>query len=163
MAEFVNTMLNDTNTFEINLREFHSSMVQLAINDDLNVFHYLANELDNATSLRDLVSQESDIKMFFMTYFSLNRLYATISELELNKGYADIFLLKAPNIEDDIPNILIEFKFLKQSDSNFNLDTIVQGAREQIIQYKQTTKFNVDRSIIVVFQGFKLLYCEFER
>jgi len=97
-----------------------------------------------------------------MTYFSLNRLYATLSELELNKGYADIFLLKAPNIEDDIPNILIEFKFLKQSDTNFNLDTIVQGAKEQIVQYKNTSKFCVDRSIVVVFQGFKLLHCEFE-
>ena len=27
-----------------------------------------------------------------------------------SEGYADIFLLKAPDIEYDIPNILIEFK-----------------------------------------------------
>ena len=161
MAEFVNTMLNETNTFEVDLRKFHSMMVQLAINDDLSVIHYLANELDKATSIRDLVSQESDIKMFYMTYFSLNRLYATISELELNKGYADIFLLKAPNIKDDIPNILIEFKFFKQTDKNINLEETVQGAKEQITRYKQTCKFSVDRSIIVIFQGFKLLFCEF--
>jgi hypothetical protein len=96
-----------------------------------------------------------------MTYFSLNRLYATISELELNKGYADIFLLKAPNIKDDIPNILIEFKFFKQTDKNINLEETVQGAKEQITKYKQTCKFSVDRSIIVIFQGFKLLFCEF--
>jgi hypothetical protein len=95
-----------------------------------------------------------------MTYFSLNRLYASISELELNKGYADIFLLKAPNIDYDIPNILIEFKFLKQNE-NYNLDKIISGAKEQITKYKSTTKFSVGRSIIVVFQGFKLVYCEF--
>jgi hypothetical protein len=95
-----------------------------------------------------------------MTYFSLNRLYASISELELNKGYADIFLLKAPNIDYDIPNILIEFKFLKQNEK-YNLDKIVAKAQEQIAKYKSTTKFSVDRSIIVVFQGFKLVYCEF--
>jgi hypothetical protein len=97
-----------------------------------------------------------------MTYFSLNRLYATLSELELNKGYADIFLLKAPNIEYNIPNILIEFKFLKQN-GKYNLDKIIEGAKEQITKYKATTKFSVDRSIIVVFEGFKLVYCEFER
>jgi hypothetical protein len=163
MAKFVNTMLNDTNTLNLNIQQFSNGIYDLAFDDSLKLFHYLANELDNATSLQDLVSQESDIKMFFMTYFSLNRLYATFSEIELNKGYADIFLLKAPNIEDDIPNILIEFKFLKQSDTSFDLDNIVQGAKEQIIQYKSTSKFSVNRSIIVVFQGFKLLYCEFEK
>ena len=162
MAEFVNTMLSETNSLEVDLREFHQGMKYLAFKDDLNIFQYLADKLDKATSIRDLVAQESDIKMFYMTYFSLNRLYATISELELNKGYADIFLLKAPNIEYDIPNILIEFKFLKQNEKNINLDKIIEGAREQIIQYKATSKFNINKSIIAVFQGFKLIYCEFE-
>jgi hypothetical protein len=99
-----------------------------------------------------------------MVYFSLNRLYATISELELNKGYADIFLLKAPNIKDDIPNILIEFKFFKQSDNvdEKTLNKAINQAKEQIEKYKKTSKFSVDKAIIVIFQGFKLLYCEFE-
>ena len=161
MAEFVHTMLVETNTLEVDLRKFHEGMKYLAFKDDLGVFYYLADRLDKTTSIRDLITQESDIKIFFMTYFSLNRLYATISELELNKGYADIFLLKAPNIEYDIPNILIEFKFLKQNEK-YNLDNIVTKAKEQIQQYKATSKFSVDRSIIVVFQGFKLVYCEFE-
>jgi hypothetical protein len=160
MAEFINTMLIETETLEVDLREFHQGMVKLASEDNLEVFQYLADELNNATSIRDLVTQESDIKIFFMTYFSLNRLYASISELELNKGYADIFLLKAPNIDYNIPNILIEFKFLKQNE-NYNLDKIISGAKEQITKYKSTTKFAVGRSIIVVFQGFKLVYCEF--
>jgi len=97
-----------------------------------------------------------------MTYFSLNRLYASISEAELNQGYADILLLKAPNIEYDIPNILIEFKFFKQSD-NINetkLNNAIQKAKEQISKYKQSSKFSVDRAIIVVFRGFELIYCE---
>jgi hypothetical protein len=163
MAEFINTMLDETDTLNLNIRDFSNLIYDLAFDDSLELFPYLANELNNATSLRDLVSQESDIKMFYMTYFSLNRLYATLSELELNKGYADIFLLKAPNIKNDIPNILIEFKFFKQSDKNINLEATLQGAREQIAQYKQTSKFSVDKSIIVVFRGFELLYCEFER
>ena len=163
MAEFVNTMLNETNTLNLNIRDFSNLIYDLAFDDSLELFSFLANELDKATSIRDLVSQESDIKMFYMTYFSLNRLYATISELELNKGYADIFLLKAPNIKDDIPNILIEFKFFKQTDKNINLEETIKGAKEQITKYKQTSKFSVDKSIIVIFQGFRLLFCEWHQ
>ena len=96
-----------------------------------------------------------------MTYFSLNRLYASISELELNQGYADILLLKAPNIEYDIPNILIEFKFFKQNDKNINLKDTVNKAQNQIDNYKQTSKFKIHKSIVVVFKGFELIYCEF--
>jgi len=128
----------------------------------LRVFYYLAKKLDENTSIRDLISQESDIKMFYLTYFSLNRLYASLSEIELNKGYADIFLVKAPNIKDDIPNILIEFKFLKQSVKEVDLQKIVDDAREQIKKYKESSKFKVDKSIIAIFKGFELIYCEFE-
>jgi hypothetical protein len=162
MAEFLNTMLVDTKTLEVDLREFHQGMIQLAINDDLSVIKHLAKILDETTSIRDLISLESDIKMFYMTYFSLNRLYASISEIELNKGYSDILLLKAPNIKDDIPNILIEFKFFKQN-QNINktlLNQTINEAKEQIKRYKQTSKFQIDKSIVVIFKGFKLLYCE---
>jgi len=163
VAEFANAMLEDTNTLNLNIQEFSNLIYDLAYDNSLELFEFLANELGKATSVRDLVAQESDIKMFFMIYFSLNRLYATISELELNKGYADIFLLKAPNIKDDIPNILIEFKFFKQSDKVDKkiLNEAINKAKEQIIKYRQTAKFSVDRSIIVVFQGFKLIYCDF--
>jgi hypothetical protein len=136
-------------------------MRNLAFNNSLEVFKYLSLKLKDNTSIRDLVAQESDIKMFYMTYFSLNRLYASISELELNQGYADILLLKAPNIEDDIPNILIEFKFFKQSDKNIDIKDAVKKAQNQIDNYKQTTKFDINKSIVVIFQGFELVYCEF--
>ena len=162
MAEFLNSMLVDTNTLEVDLREFHQGMIQLAINDDLSVIKHLAKILDETTSIRDLISLESDIKMFYMTYFSLNRLYASISEIELNKGYSDILLLKAPNIKDDIPNILIEFKFFKQSDNvdETKLNSAINQARKQIEKYKQTSKFKIDKSIIVIFRGFELIYCK---
>ena len=161
MAEFINTMLEDTNTLNLNISEYSDLIYDLAYDNSLEVFKYLSLKLKENTSVRDLVSQESDIKMFYMTYFSLNRLYASISELELNQGYADILLLKAPNIEDDIPNILIEFKFFKQSDKNINLNDAVKKAQNQIDTYKQTTKFDIDKSIVVIFQGFELIYCEF--
>ena len=79
--------------------------------------------------------------------------------MELNQGYADIFLVKSPNITDNIPNILIEFKFLKKND-NTDIEKVVSQAKKQLENYKQTTKFRVDKSIIVVFKGFDLVFCE---
>jgi hypothetical protein len=97
-----------------------------------------------------------------MVYFSLNKLYTPISELELNKGYSDILLLKSPNIEDDIPNILIEFKFFKQNEKvdKEKLQKALYEAKKQIEKYKKTTKFRIDKSIIVIFKGFELLRIE---
>jgi hypothetical protein len=159
MAEFINTMLEDTNTLMIDLTKYKSLIVKLAATDSLEIFYYLSNILKSNTSVRNLVSQESDIRMFFMTYFTLNRLYAPISEMELNQGYADIFLIKAPNITDNIPNILIEFKFLKQND-NSNITLITDQAKEQINKYSKTTKFKIDKKIILVFKGFDMVVCE---
>jgi hypothetical protein len=162
MAEFLNTMLSETDTLNLNIQTFSDLIYDLAYDNSLELFKYLAKILDETTSIRDLVSLESDIKMFYMTYFSLNRLYASISEMELNKGYSDILLLKAPNIKDDIPNILIEFKFFKQSDSvdETKLNSAINQASQQISKYKQTSKFQIDKSIIVIFRGFELIYCE---
>ncbi len=162
MAEFLNTMLSETDTLNLNIQIFSDLIYDLAYDNSLELFKYLAKILDETTSIRDLISLESDIKMFYMTYFSLNRLYASISEMELNKGYSDILLLKAPNIKDNIPNILIEFKFFKQSDSidKTKLNSAVNQAIKQIEKYKQTSKFKIDKSIIVIFRGFELLYCE---
>ena len=159
MAEFINRMLEETKTFEIDLTEFSKKMRNLAYKNSLEVFSYLAEKLKENTSIRDLVAQESDIKMFYMTYFSLNRLYAPISELELNQGYADIFLVKSPNITDEIPNILIEFKFLKKND-NSDIDKIITQAKKQIQNYQNSKKFRIDKKIIVIFKGFDLVFCE---
>jgi hypothetical protein len=84
--------------------------------------------------------------------------------MELNKGYADIVLLKAPNIEFDIPNFLIEFKFFKQSENvtEERLNQTITQAKKQVSQYKQTSKYRIDKGIIAIFKGFELLYCEWE-
>ena len=160
MANFINSILEDTQNFEVDLLDFHQGVKYLAFKDDLNLFYYLANILKENTSIRNLITQESDIRMFYLTYFSLNRLYAAIPEVELNQGYADIFLVKAPNIEEDIPNILIEFKFLKKDD-NSNTDAILQKAKEQIEKYSKTKKFRVDKKIIIIFRGFEIEYCDY--
>jgi hypothetical protein len=163
MAEFLDTMLKETDTLNLNIYKFSDLIYDLAYDSSLELFSFLSKELKNNTFIRDLINQESDIKMFYMVYFSLNRLYSTISELELNQGYADILLLKAPNIKDKIPNILIEFKFFKQNDivDDNKLNQTIKEANNQITKYKQNTKFQIDKSIIVIFQGFKLIYCKY--
>ena len=160
MAEFLNRMLTDSDTLNLDIREFDKKLKNLAFDDSLELFYFLSEKIKDNTSLRDLINQESDIKMIYMTYLSLTRLYAPVSELELNQGYSDIFLIKSPNIKEDIPNILIEFKFLKQSDKS-DLDEVISQAKTQLNQYAKTKKFRVDRKIVVIFKGFEMKFCEF--
>ena len=160
MAEFLNRMLSNSNTLSLDTIKFSNLVYDLAFDDSLELFYFLAEKIKDNTSLRDLINQESDIKMIYMTYLSLTRLYAPISELELNQGYSDIFLIKSPNIKEDIPNILIEFKFLKQSDKS-NLDEVITQAKTQLNQYAKTKKFRVDKKIVVIFKGFEMKFCEF--
>ena len=48
---------------------------------------------------------------------------------------------------------------MKKTD-NSDIDKILQQAKKQIEQYEQTTKFSVDKKIVVVFKGFDLIYCK---
>jgi len=162
MAEFVNTMLEETKTLEIDLSDFRDKVYDLAFDLKLDVFYYLATELDNNTSVRNLVSQESDIRMFYTLYFTLNKIYEPIVELELNKGFVDLYLMKRLTFDYDIPNILVEFKFIKQNEKKPDIKQVKEDAKTQIQKYKNSKKFKVNKSIIIVFHGFKMIYCEWE-
>lgn len=162
MAEFVNIMLEETKTFEIDLSDFRDKVYDLAFDLKLDVFYYLAKELENNTSVRNLVSQESDIRMFYTLYFTLNKIYEPFVELELNKGFVDLYLAKRLTFDYDVPNILVEFKFIKQSEKKPDIKKVKEEAKIQIQKYKDSKKFKVNKSIIIIFHGFKMVYCEWE-
>jgi len=48
---------------------------------------------------------------------------------------------------------------MKKNDDS-DIEKIKQQAKKQIEQYKQTTKFKVHKSLIVIFKGFDLVVCE---
>jgi len=84
--------------------------------------------------------------------------YAVMTERERNKDFIDIYMSKAPNIFDDIPNILIELKYIKRGKFSENLlNKKIKDAEEQLTRYNPTKN---EFAVILIYHGWELVYCE---
>ena len=159
MAEYIQKALNESKVFDINLNEFKDKIADFAYDKSLEVFDYLAKEIKERSKVRDYISGESFIKGFFTAYLGLSPYYGVLTEYERNKGFVDIYLKKAPNIEDDIYEGLIELKYIPRSKFN------KQELEKQIAQAKEQSKLynpqGNEIGVIVIFNGWEMVYCEF--
>jgi hypothetical protein len=118
----------------------------------------LANEIKERSKVRDYITGENFVKGFFVAYLGLSPYYAVLTEEERNKGFVDIYLKKAPNVEDNITEGLIELKYIPRSKySDDKLDEYVKEAKKQLVQY---TPQNSEMGVVVVFKGWEMVYCE---
>jgi len=159
MAEYIQKALEESKIFDINLNEFKKRIQMFAYDGSLEVFYYLANEIKERSKVRDYISGESFIKGFFRAFLGLSPFYAVLTEHERNKGFVDIYLRKAINIEDDIYEGLIELKYIPRSKFN------KQELKKQIAQAKEQLKLynpkDRELGVIVVFNGWEMVYCDF--
>jgi len=158
MAEYIQKAFNESKIFDIDLNEFKDTIADFAYDSSLGVFHYLANEIKEHSKVRDYITGENFVKGFFVAYLGLSPYYAVLTEEERNKGFVDIYLKKAPNVEDDITEGLIELKYIPRSKySEDRLDEYVKQAKKQLVQY---TPQNSEMGVVVVFKGWEMVYCE---
>ena len=158
MAEYIQIALKESDIFDIDLNEFKKTIRDFAYDKSLEIFEYLAKEIEKRSKVRDFTDGENLIKGFFMAYFSLSPFYAVETEVERNKGFVDILLTKAPNIEDEITTGLIEFKYIKRGEfTKAKLDKKIKNAKEQLDRYKIGDN---EMGVIVVFNGWELVYCQ---
>ncbi len=103
---------------------------------------YVFDEFYKNTSIRDSIYREEGVKGFLLAYLGIGGVYTVRSEAELNKGYADIYLI--PDLvayPDMLPDhYLIELKYVKQSDiKSSNREKVVaklfEEANAQLEQY----------------------------
>ena len=102
--------------------------------------------IDKQLSVRDAQNfDEKHLKMLLVPYLSLSSSHYVVSEPELENQFADILLLKRPNIETRY-NFIFELKYIKKTDKNKKdavtsekkIDTITKEARQQLHNYLQT-------------------------
>ena len=124
----------------------------------MNIFKFISNEIEKNSKVRDYIEGENFIKGFLVAYLSLSPFYAVLTEVERNKGFVDILLRKAPNIEDDITEGMIELKYIPRSKfSQKLLDEKIANAKKQLEQYAVQEN---EMGVIVVFNGWEMVYCE---
>ncbi len=158
MAEYIQQALKEKEIFKIDLNAFQNTIQEFAYDGSLNIFKFLSNEIEKNSKVRDYIEGENFIKGFLIAYLSLSPFYAVLTEVERNKGFVDILLRKAPNIEDDIAEGVIELKYIARSKfTKALLNQKIADAKEQLEQYEVQSN---EIGVIVVFSGWEMVHCE---
>jgi hypothetical protein len=123
------------------------SLFELSKNNNPRPFLELIKALINKKlSVRDAQNfDEKHLKMLLIPYLSLSATHYVVSEPEWENQFADILLLKRPNIETKY-NFVLELKYIKKADKTKKdaitgekyVDKITNEARQQLTQYLQT-------------------------
>jgi hypothetical protein len=102
--------------------------------------------IDKQLSPRDAQKfDEKHLKMLLIPYLSMSAAHYVVSEPEWQHQYADILLLKRPNIETKY-NFIFELKYVKKADKNKKdpqtgeklVDKVAEEARVQLTNYLKT-------------------------
>jgi len=165
--DFLKDTLELEKMFKLNSDKLEEYLKTFALDGSLEVFKYLADMIKENTGIRDYIYKEQSIKSMYMAYLSLSPYYIIKSELELNKGFADI-LIKPFN-----PYVkyigLLEFKYIKITDKVTTelLKKLKIDAIEQLNKYEKdnlVTKYTNDgiklKKIVLIFHGWQLKTCE---
>jgi Predicted AAA-ATPase/PD-(D/E)XK nuclease superfamily len=127
--------------------QIRKSLVELSKNNHPHPFLDIIKALiDKQLSLRDAQKfDEKHLKMLLIPYLSLSLTHYVVSEPEWENKYADLLLLKRPNMETKY-NFIWELKYVKKADKNKkdpqtgekNIDKITREARAQLNTYLAT-------------------------
>jgi hypothetical protein len=165
--EFLDRSLELEEVFKLNINKFEKLLKDFALNGNLEVFQFLADEIDRNSGIRDYIYKEQHIKAMYLAYFSIVSYFIAKSEKELNKGFADIFIKPFNN-----PYVkyfgLVEFKYISRDEkaTKQKIDKLTQEAKEQLEVYakddlvKEYLNQATLKKIIMVFHGWKLVKIE---
>jgi len=161
--DFLKDSLELEEMFELNVSKLSALLADFARYGKLEVFNYLSDEIKRNTGLRDYIQNEQTIKAMFLAYLSLTQYFVVKSELELNKGFADI-TLKPLNPYVEYFGLL-EFKFYRKKDEKPNtIKTLVSEAKEQLNRYEKdelVQNFIKDGKrlvkVVLVFRDYELV------
>jgi len=166
-SEYIALSLKYENVFNINIAELERKFKKFALEGDIELFKYLADEIKNHTSIRDYIDRENNVKMMYVTYFSLVPYFITKTELELNKGFADLFI--KPFYEKVKYFGIVEIKYIPR-DEKLNKDKIKELKEKAIKQLNQYEKDELVTEwikkgknlikIVMIFHGWELVEIE---
>ncbi len=159
----------DTGKFRIDVYEFNKLMRKMAMEGEWEeVFEFLAKEIKIQTGIRDYLSGEKVIVGFLLAYLNITGYYLIQSEVESNKGYADLILEPFRARYGGIGyGYLIEVKYINRGEySEEKKKEKEVEARKQLDMYgkdpriERISENHKLRRLILVFSGWELVYME---
>jgi len=165
--DFLRDTLELEKVFKLNTDKIEEYLKTFALEGSLKIFTYLAEMIKENTGIRDYIFKEQSVKSMYMAYLSLSPYYIIKSELELNKGFADI-LIKPFN-----PYVkyvgLLEFKYIKITDKadKKTVEKLKLEAIEQLNKYEndslvtEHTNQGINlKKVVLIFHGWEMILCE---
>ncbi|MEA2059138.1 MAG: AAA family ATPase [Thermodesulfobacteriota bacterium] len=139
MYEYICESYEDVDVFRVDMYCLREKFRTLAYDGKMEpLFNFLAYEINRQTRIRDYLQGEKVIQDFFMAYFGLFDFYLSLSEEELNKGYADIVLKPFCHKYPDIGyGWLFEFKYIRRSKTTHKQTRDGKDKQERCIEPKR--------------------------
>ncbi|MEA2099471.1 MAG: AAA family ATPase [Campylobacterota bacterium] len=165
--DFLKDTLALEKMFKLNTDKLEESLEEFALNGNLEIFKYLALMIKENTGIRDYIYKEQSVKSMYMAYLSLSPYYVVKSELELNKGFADILIKPFSPYVKYVG--LLEFKYIKATDKadketveNLKLEAVEQLEKYQndsLITQHTNQGLNL-KKVVLIFHAWEMLVCE---
>jgi len=107
----------DVDVFTIDLWHFANLIRNMAYQGDWQpVFQFLADEVDKQTAILDFLSGEKVVQTFLLAYLNVADYYISRTEVEMGKGFVDLYLEPFFLKYEDIKYAyLIELKYITQN------------------------------------------------
>ncbi|MCK4260473.1 MAG: AAA family ATPase [Halanaerobiales bacterium] len=142
--------------------EIENSIDQIALNGNLDTFIQLIEQTLEDLSNRDYLNfDEKYVKLIFITFLMLSKLYYVKSEYEANGGYIDIAFFSRIGKKEFYEG-LIELKYIKKKDYEKKGDQLVaemvENGKNQLITYSMAKELQEKKKLlkwVLVFVGEK--------
>ena len=171
----------DVKLFSVNRQRLYERVLAMATQGEWRpVVELLRDAIAEHTGIRDYIAGEKVLQGFLAAYLNLSQLYLFHSEMELNKGHADIvlepFTARYPALADRY-GYVIELKYLKRSALPAGaaaahdapppaVAALLADARAQLRQYLADTHLRARHpsvrfiGLALVFHGWELVATE---
>ncbi len=152
--EYILTKLKVEHKIRIDLEEIRLAIEEMAYEGRIEPYvKYISKNVLNTLSNRDLIKfDEKYIKLILIVYISDSNAYRIHSEREIEEGYIDIYLEKAPHMPDIKYEWLIELKYLKESERD-KLEEVKKRGLEQLERYAKSKNLadreNLKKALLV--------------
>ncbi len=138
--EYFAKKISEELDYELNVSEVNDSIREIALKGNNSKLVSIVEKTLNKLSNRDYIKfDEKYVKLIFLTYCFLSKIYLVKSEYEVEGGYIDIALLKQVNMEPTYFGIF-ELKYISKLQFNNEGEEIVKKKTEEAI--KQLKNYN---------------------
>ncbi len=169
MYGYLRSVYQEAEIFSVDIHKFSNLVDEMAVAADWKpVFTFLADAIEQQTSIRDYLAGEKMIQGFLVAYLNVTNVFLCHTEWECSKGYVDLYLEPFRDRYAELHyGFLIELKYLKRGDSlnEAVLTETVEEAKSQLQGYLLDQAFQNHPKVqfigvALVFHGWEMVTCE---